>query len=55
MADIKNMTFVAAMLDFFGKNGKTTQDFMEEIKALTSADREYFRKHLPSVGYAITN
>lgn len=50
---MKQMTFIAAMKDYFGSNGKTSLEFMAEIKALTSTDREWFRANLPSVGYDI--
>jgi hypothetical protein len=50
---MKRMSFVAAMLDYFGKNGKSNMDFMQEIKKLTDEDKVWFRKELPSVGYEI--
>ena len=51
---MKQMTFVAAMRDFFGmKPGETLQEFMQEMKALTQEDREDFRIMLGQVGYTI--
>lgn len=42
----KTLSFTQAMLDFFGKNGKSTQDFMAEMKALTTKDREELKELL---------
>jgi hypothetical protein len=50
---MKQLSFVSAMLDYFGKNGKDSQAFMLEMKALTPDDRQWFRDNLPSVGYQI--
>lgn len=49
----KRMSFVTAMLDYFGKNGKSSVEFMAEMKALTPDDRKWFEANLPSVGYEI--
>jgi hypothetical protein len=43
----------AAMLDYFGKNGKDTQGFMAEFRALTQDDRAEFKRLLKEIGYAI--
>jgi hypothetical protein len=55
----KQMTFVAAMRDYFGFNrgGEkgTTSSFLAELKALTDDDKAWFRKNLETVGYEITN
>jgi hypothetical protein len=51
----KRMTFVQAMKDYFGLNGKTNTDFIREMQALTTADRDEFRKLLPTVGYEIAD
>lgn len=40
------MSFVQAMLDFFGKNGKDTANFMVEMKALSNEEKAYFRNAL---------
>lgn len=53
---MKQMTFISAMKDYFGmKAGQTAMDFMQEIKALTSEDRDWFKANLPSVGYEIVS
>lgn len=44
-------SFPAAMLDFFGKNGKDNVAFMGELKALTDADKAQYREMLKGVGY----
>lgn len=57
----KQMTFVAAMRDYFGYKTRpdgtpgTAGDFLQELKALTPEDKEYFKKNLATVGYDITN
>lgn len=51
--DRKKMSYAQAMLDFFGKNGKDTAEFMTEMKALTDADKLWFRQQLATVGYDI--
>lgn len=51
---MKQLTLIAAMRDYFGiLPGKTSMDFMAEIKALTAADRDWFKANLPNVGYEI--
>lgn len=51
---MKQMTFISAMKDYFGmKSGQTSMEFMGEIKALTAADRDWFKANLPKVGYEI--
>ena len=51
---MKEMSFVTAMKDYFGiLPGKTTSDFLQELKALTPEDREYFKKRLETVGYKV--
>jgi hypothetical protein len=50
--DRKSITsFPVAMLDYFGKNGKETSGFMQEMKALTDADKAEFRSMLKEIGY----
>lgn len=55
----KPMGFVAAMKDAFGfakKADGTTQtltEFSAEVKALSPADQEYFKKHLAAAGYQL--
>lgn len=49
-------SFTKACKDFFGyKPGQNLGGFMEEIKALTPDDREYFKKEFVKVGYEITS
>lgn len=54
MDTTKNYSFPLAMLDFFGKNGKETSDFMGELKALTDQDKRDFREMLTEKGYKLT-
>lgn len=50
----KEMTFAAAMKDFFGfKPEQTLQQFMAEIKELTAEDKTYFIAGLEQNGYKI--
>jgi hypothetical protein len=42
----RKLSFVQAMLDYFGKNGKDTAGFMAEMKALTPEDKAEFRQLL---------
>lgn len=44
-------SFPAAMMDYFGRNGKSYQDFANELKALTDADRAEFKAELKKLGY----
>lgn len=47
-------SFAAAMRDFFGMlPEKKLADFMIELKALTTEDREFFRAELIRVGYTL--
>lgn len=47
-------TFTKAILEFFGKKpGQTLQDFQVELKALTSEDREYFKREFEKIGIQI--
>lgn len=53
---MKSMTLTAALKDYFGyKPGQTLGEFMGEVKALTTDDREYFKREFVKVGYAISN
>lgn len=48
------MTFTKAIVEFFGKKpGQTLPEFMQEIKALTPADRAYFKAEFAKIGYVI--
>lgn len=50
----KILSFVEAMRDYFGlKEGQTLSDFYQELKALSTEDRAWFRQELPKVGYEI--
>lgn len=52
---MKTMTFLTAMRDYFGmKPGQTAMEFMQEIKALNTAERDWFKANLATVGYEIT-
>ena len=51
---MKSMSLLAALREFFGyRPGQTTGDFMLEYKALTEADREFFKREFLTVGYQI--
>jgi hypothetical protein len=53
---MKQMTLTTACKDYFGyKPGQTLGEFMQEVKALTTDDREYFKREFLKVGYEITN
>ncbi|MGH6672971.1 MAG: hypothetical protein ACRECV_13495 [Xanthobacteraceae bacterium] len=50
----KQMTFVAAMRDYFGlKPGQTPADFLREMKELGEEDKTSFKTELSNVGYEI--
>jgi hypothetical protein len=54
--ELKEKSFVAAMMDFFGrKPGQTMGDFSAELRALTPQDREYFTAGLEQNGYKIVS
>lgn len=44
-------SFPAAMLDYFGKNGKDNVAFMGELKALSDSEKAEYREMLKSIGY----
>ena len=49
------MSFTKAIVEHFGKKqGQSTHEFMEEIKALTPADREWFKAEFAKIGIEIT-
>lgn len=43
-------SFALAMRDFFGMNGKSLKDFTAELRALTDADKEYFKEQFTAAG-----
>ncbi len=58
------MTFVAAMRDYFNAKPsiflgepikQTPSQFLQEMKALTQADKDWYKANLATVGYTITN
>lgn len=52
---MQQMTFTKAINDYFGKKpGQTLMELQAEIKALTSEDREYFKREFLKVGIEIT-
>lgn len=56
---MQKMPFAAAMKDYFSARKKDDGSndligFMNELKALTDADKAWFRDNLSSVGYEIT-
>lgn len=49
-------SFTKAVKEYFGyKPGQNLAGFMDEIKALTHDDREYFKREFVKVGYEITS
>jgi hypothetical protein len=48
---MKNMTLVAAIKEYFGPH--PTISLMNELKALTPEDKDYFRREFEKVGYHI--
>ncbi len=47
-------TLTKALKEYFGfKPGQNLTEFMAEIKALDTADREYFKREFVKVGYEI--
>ena len=53
---MKQMTFLSAMREYFGmKPNQTAMEFMQEIKALSAAERDWFKSHLATVGYEIVS
>jgi hypothetical protein len=49
------MSFTKAIVEHLGrKQGQSTHEFMEEIKALTPADREWFKVEFAKIGIEIT-
>ena len=41
----------AAAMDYFGRLGKDSYGFLQELKALTDADKSEIRQMLREVGY----
>jgi len=44
-------SFPAAMMDYFGKNGKDNLAFMSELKALSDTEKAEYREMLKGAGY----
>ncbi len=44
---------ISAAMDFFGKMGKTSLEFMQEWKQLTPADQAEIKEGLVKMGYKI--
>ena len=54
MAEKIQKSFTAAMRDYFGfREGKTLQDFSQELRALTPQEKDWFKEQLETVGYEI--
>lgn len=52
--ETKKLTFLQACKDFFGlKEGQTSMQFAQEVKALTEADRAEIKAGLEKSGYEI--
>jgi hypothetical protein len=48
------ITFTKAMMDFFGrKPGQSVGEFAAELKALTDADREFFKSEFARLGWTV--
>lgn len=53
---MKDISFAAACLDYFGKKqGQSSVEFMNELRALTDKDKVELKAMFPSVGYNITS
>lgn len=51
---MKQMSFVEAMKDYFGfLSGQNMSQFFAELKVLSPAEREWFKKELATVGYEV--
>jgi hypothetical protein len=51
---MKQMSLTAALKDYFGyKPGQTLGEFMQECKALTIEDKQYFKREFVKAGYEI--
>jgi hypothetical protein len=51
---MEQKTFTKAVVDYFGKKpGQSAGEFLQEIKALTAEDREYFRREFLKVGVEV--
>jgi hypothetical protein len=54
MSDVREMSFVEAMRDYFGMlPGESNLLFFQEIKALSDAERAWFKENLVKVGYKV--
>ena len=42
----------AAAMDYFGRLGKDSYGFLQELKALTDADKAELRQMLKAIGYS---
>ena len=47
------ISFTKAVVDYFGKNGKSLPEFQAELKALTPEDRAYFIREFKKVGIEV--
>lgn len=48
------MSLTKALKTYFGfKPGQNLTDFMQEVKQLSTEDREYFKREFPKVGITI--
>lgn len=53
MTTIKK-SFIASMLDYFGlRQSQTRVEFLNEIKALSPVEKDWFEKNLSTVGYEV--
>lgn len=53
---MKSMSFVSAMKDYFGlKEGQSLNEFAQELRNLSPADKAWFQTNLATVGYEITS
>lgn len=48
------VSFTKACVEYFGKKpGQTLPEFQQELKALTNADRDYFRVEFAKIGIEV--
>jgi hypothetical protein len=51
---MQQMTFTAACNNYFGrKPGQNLGEFQQELKALNTEDREYFKREFAKIGIEI--
>jgi hypothetical protein len=52
---IEPKSFIAWMTTLFKRPGQSAAEFMQEIKALTPEDRQWYQRELEAAGYPVLN